>query len=135
MNWLDSGVDDQAAAKVGHAAEHAASTGSSLAERMNYYFDTNHLFEHVQDATFFEVPRFFGGNPEGHWNLPRYSEKPILTLWEKYPIFNGQITKFMVLELVGAVLLVLVFGWLAKRIASGARPSGRLWNFLEGFVV
>lgn len=136
MTWLDSGVDDNAAAKVGEVAEHAASTGSSLAERMKHYFDTNHLFEHVQDATFFEVPRFLGGQEvEGHWELPRYSEKPILTLWEKYPLFNGQITKFMVLELVGAVLLILIFCWLAKKIATGTRPAGRLWNFLEGFVV
>jgi F-type H+-transporting ATPase subunit a len=134
VTWLDSGVDDHAAAKVGEGVEHAASTGSSLAERMKYYFDTNHLFEHVQDAPFFEVPRFLGG-ADGHWELPRYSEKPVLTLWEKYPLFTGQITKFMVLEIVGAVLLVLIFCWLAKKIATGTRPAGRLWNFLEGFVV
>lgn len=131
MGWFDSGTDGDTTVKAGEAAGQAVAHGNSLAERMSHYFDTNHLFEHVQDAPFFEVPRFLGG----HWNLPRYSEKPILTLWEKIPILNGQITKFMVLELLGAVLLVLLFGWLARKISSGARPTGRVWNLLESFVV
>jgi F-type H+-transporting ATPase subunit a len=44
------------------------------------------------------------------------------------------ISKFMVLELVVAVVLVLVFKSLAGRIKDGRVPKGRLWNMLEAFL-
>lgn len=126
MIWLDDKTTDAAA----NAAEHAAG-GSTMVERMKHYFDTGHLFEHVQDAKFFEVPRFLGT----HWQLPKFGgTEPLLTI-SGYPVITGQVTKFMVLELLGAVLLVLVFGWLAQRVATGAKPSGRVWNLLESFVL
>jgi len=131
--WLDDKTGD-AASKVaehaGQAAEHAAGA-SSMVEKMKHYFDTGHLFAHVQDASYFEVPRFLGE----HWSLPKFGgSEPLLTI-SGYPVITGQITKFMVLELLGAVLLVLLFGWLAKRVATGAKPSGRVWNLLESFVL
>ena len=42
-----------------------------------------------------------------------------------------ELTKFMVLELVVAVLIIVVFVPLAWKISTGERPRGRLWNFLE----
>jgi F-type H+-transporting ATPase subunit a len=45
------------------------------------------------------------------------------------------ISKFMIVELVVAFVLVLLFGWLAGKTAKGAAPKGRLWNLLEVFVV
>ena len=73
MIWLDDKTGSSAEKAVehaGHAAEaagHAASGAGSMLEKMKHYFDTGHLFEHVQDANFFEVPRFLGG----HWSLPK----------------------------------------------------------------
>lgn len=133
MIWIDDKTSEATAKVVEHAAGAAerAAGASSLVERMKYYFDTGHLFAHVQDAKYFEVPRFLGE----HWSLPKFGgSEPLLTI-SGYPVITGQITKFMVLELLGAVLLVLVFGWLAKRVASGAKPSGRIWNLLESFVL
>jgi F-type H+-transporting ATPase subunit a len=37
----------------------------------------------------------------------------------------------MVLEVVAAVIVSLIFIWLAQKIASGQRPRGRLWNVFE----
>ena len=41
------------------------------------------------------------------------------------------ITKFMVMELLAAGLLLWGFIWVARKIATGDVPRGRLWNFLE----
>jgi F-type H+-transporting ATPase subunit a len=40
-------------------------------------------------------------------------------------------TKFQILILVSAIIVFVAFAWLAKRVASGEPPRGRLWNFLE----
>ncbi len=45
------------------------------------------------------------------------------------------VSKFMVLEVVAAMLIVLAFNWLAKRIVTGERPRGRIWNLLESFLL
>src|ERR1700724_2855136 len=41
------------------------------------------------------------------------------------------ITKFMVMEFLVGVLIVWGFIWVARRIATGEVPRGKLWNFLE----
>jgi F-type H+-transporting ATPase subunit a len=40
-------------------------------------------------------------------------------------------TKFEILVLASAVTVFAAFTWVAKRIATGEPPRGRLWNFLE----
>ena len=50
-------------------------------------------------------------------------------------VLGIHITKFMVLELVVAVLMVVIFIPLARRIASGKPPRGRFWNFLELMLI
>ena len=66
------------------------------------------------------VPQIFGGQ--------------LKNLYEKES--GMAISKFMVIELVVAILLVAVFsGWLAPKIATGARPTGRLWNLLESILL
>lgn len=45
------------------------------------------------------------------------------------------ISKFMILELVVAILLVLVFKALAVRLKDGRVPKGRLWNLFETFLL
>ena len=46
-----------------------------------------------------------------------------------------ELTKFMVLELVAAVLILLIFIPLARKIASGKPPRGRFWNFFEAMLL
>ena len=45
------------------------------------------------------------------------------------------ISKFMVIELIVAAVLLLVFGWLGRKARSGAAPKGRVWNGLEIVLV
>lgn len=45
------------------------------------------------------------------------------------------ISKFMILELVVAVLLVAIFTSLARRLKDGKVPKGRLWNLFESFLL
>lgn len=40
-------------------------------------------------------------------------------------------TKFLMMELICAGVILWMFLWVAKRIATGQPPKGRLWNFLE----
>ncbi len=77
--------------------------------------DLAKLAEHVNDANAFELP--FG-----------YAvHLPI--------IYGHQITKFMVLELVAAILMVLIFVPLARKLAGGNPPKGRFWNMFEAMIV
>ncbi len=82
------------------------------------------VFHHVRDATVFEVPRFSGlGMEDGVWEIPQ--------------IFGSSftLTKFMILEVVAAVLAYLIFTGLAKRIANGEPAKGRFWNFWEAVAL
>lgn len=44
------------------------------------------------------------------------------------------LSKYMIIELAVALLLVGIFAWLGKRIQGGAVPKGRAWNLLEGLI-
>lgn len=45
------------------------------------------------------------------------------------------ITKYMLVEVGVALVLAILFSWLARRVIHGGAPKGRLWNLLETFVV
>lgn len=45
------------------------------------------------------------------------------------------ISRFMIIELVVALLLAMVFCWLAARVRGGDAPRGRLWNLLESVLL
>ena len=45
-------------------------------------------------------------------------------------VLGIQITKFMVLEVIAAGLMILMFTGLARRIKSGAAAKGSFWNAL-----
>ncbi len=45
------------------------------------------------------------------------------------------ISKYTLIEIGVALILAILFSWLARRVVSGAAPKGRLWNLLETFVV
>ena len=76
------------------------------------------LFEHIRDAKSF---RLFGDVRFPHDGLPK--------------VFGLQLTKYMVLELVVAGLMIVVFIPLARRIAAGRRPRGKFWNLFEAMLV
>ncbi|MFK7770000.1 MAG: F0F1 ATP synthase subunit A [Mariniblastus sp.] len=125
---------DHAHDEAGHA-EDGHDHGDVTA--MDHFMDPSHLFGHVQDSHEFHVPKFMGE----HWEIPNVlgfvgvtKEVPLIGTAEK-PIIKGRLTKFMVLELVGAILIAVVFIWLARKIKSGEKPKGKIWNLLETFVV
>jgi F-type H+-transporting ATPase subunit a len=69
------------------------------------------IFHHVRDSKYFDLP--FGNHP-------------------KLPPLNGiQLTKFMVLQVVTGLLILLIFHGLARRIRTGAPARGGWWNFWE----
>lgn len=62
--------------------------------------------------------------------------QPFATLRNSHEVQSGfGITRYMIVEVVVAILLFLIFRWLAGKIASGAAPKGRLANLLESTVV
>jgi F-type H+-transporting ATPase subunit a len=80
------------------------------------------------------VPKFLGEKVY----LPSLVKDPVgkpLVAVAGVPVIRGQLTKFMVLEVVAALIVLALFTWLARKAASGARPMGKLWNMLESIVV
>lgn len=73
------------------------------------------LADHVKDARAFELPF------DIELALPN--------------VCGLQITKFMVLEVAVALLMVLIFVPLSRRIANGGPPRGRLWNMFEAIIL
>jgi F-type H+-transporting ATPase subunit a len=45
--------------------------------------------------------------------------------------YQFRLTKFMLLELAAAILIIVIFVPLARRVASGALPKGAWWNAFE----
>lgn len=91
--------------------------------------DLNEISGHVKDGSSFHVPRALWrilpesirGEHPGSIDLP---------MWNLFG-YDFQLTKYMVLELVVVVLILLIFIPLARRIRHGGPPRGRLWNFFE----
>jgi F-type H+-transporting ATPase subunit a len=76
------------------------------------------MFDHVMDSKRFEFFETFGWELHLHkLNLPLYGE--------------FQITKFMILELIAAILILVIFVPLARRARSGEPPRGFFWNTFE----
>ncbi len=81
-------------------------------------------FHHVLDSKRWEFfDRLFGEPVE--WNLPA-----VHLPWGGY----FQITKFMVLELIAAGLILLIYIPLARRATSGELPKGWRWNMFESLL-
>ena len=95
--------------------------------------DPAHLIGHVKDATYFELPRSLGGKidiPQVYHGEPLIS--PASNMIEP---FNLQITKFMVIEVIAAIVVLLLAIPLANKIAGGRIAKGRLWNALEAVLL
>ena len=97
--------------------------------------------EHVTDADYFELPHALGGKVElpnfGTVEVPGFTfDLPKLGTVEVSSVtFDLQLTKFMVLEAAVAVLMLLIFIPLARRIATGKPPRGYFWNFFEAMIL
>jgi F-type H+-transporting ATPase subunit a len=104
--------------------------------------DPGHLIGHVKDAEYFELPRTLVEG--GKLRLPQFrpAEEPVYQLQTGVKMLDSlvepldlRLTKFMVLEVVAAVLVATLFIWLAGRLSSGRPPRGRLWNLLEAMLL
>jgi F-type H+-transporting ATPase subunit a len=76
--------------------------------------DLEELANHVCDTPFFHFP----------WGHARLGK-----------IFGLQLTKFMVLEVLIGLFMILVFTAMARRIKTGAAPKGLFANFFEVLIV
>ena len=144
----ESGHDDHHDAHSEHG-EHAEFTPKPIAEQLQHnmakHLNVGGLMGHVQDAYYFDCPKALGfsfeddhGHEHNGIEIPNFTgftkETPMIGTAES-PVFVGRLSKFMVLELVAAIMITLVFVWLGKKIQSGDRPKGKIWNLLETFVV
>jgi F-type H+-transporting ATPase subunit a len=78
---------------------------------------------HVQDTRewqFFD--RLFGDKIE--WTLPKFN----------IGSYEFHITKFMIVELVAAALMLVIFIPIARRARNGVLPKGRWWNAFESLL-
>lgn len=75
------------------------------------------IFHHVRDFPYFHLPGFWNASGETRIYLPS--------------VFGFQLTKYMVLQVVAGLFVLLVFRGLARRIATGSAPEGPWWNFWE----
>ena len=130
---------------------------ADLDASMGMYLSPDHLLAHVQDAPYFELPNVFGSSLEKidkdsheHQNL-RYREPYHLNIpnplgiTEKNAIMEAQSdflgpitfqpTKFVVLELFGALIVSALFITLGQKMRDGQQVKGRFWNLLEFFIV
>ncbi len=87
------------------------------------------------------------GSSRGSWSQQKISDynrslsgkifipQPFGTLRNAYETQSGfAISKYMIIEVVVAILLVVAFRWVAGRVQTGGAPKGKSWNFLEGFL-
>jgi F-type H+-transporting ATPase subunit a len=120
------------------------------------------LFEHVQDSDYFHVPAILSPHGDGHIYLPQplakvkkgadgqpltdHHGRPVYEeIWRPHtkielvdrtiqPL-DFKLTKFMVLEVVVALIMCVLFIALAWRIRGGNLARGRLWNMLEAVLI
>ncbi|MHB1033688.1 MAG: F0F1 ATP synthase subunit A [Pirellulales bacterium] len=112
---------------------------------------------HIKDGYYFEVPKAFwrygsldevppflrDAHPQA--DLKDFQKaldgkilipQPFGTLKNLHDKESGFcISKFMVLELVVALVLTVVFVGLARKLSTGSAPRGRLWNLFESMLL
>jgi F-type H+-transporting ATPase subunit a len=75
---------------------------------------------------------FYNRSLDGKVLIPQ----PFGVLKNAYEPYSGFcISKYMIIQVVVALLLVVALRWLAKKISSGEPPKGKLWNCLEGILL
>jgi F-type H+-transporting ATPase subunit a len=109
----------------------------------SYFFEVPKSMWHPQYKTMDDVPKFlraehpeetleeFNSAMTGKILIPQ----PFGTLKNLYEAKSGfTISKFMLLELLVAVVLVVAFTWLTKKLFWENRPRGRAQNAMEMLV-
>lgn len=110
-----------------HSQDGHSDAAKPTAEQADAFFmDMGHLFHHVQDSYEFEVPQFMVDTTD--------KEASTVAIPDVLP-GPARFSKFMLNELIVALILCVLFIWLGKKVATGKRPKGRIWNLLETFVV
>jgi F-type H+-transporting ATPase subunit a len=120
----------------------------SLEQAADYHLNPDHLIGHVQDAYYFET---FGLDEHGDrnrveipWISPFTEDRPFIGENGVIEVksdnqFIGpatfQPTKFVVLELIGALIVCAIFIPYARRVSNGDRPRGRFWNMIDAAVL
>ena len=108
-----------------------------MAEHSTDPLDPGQLFGHVQDSTDIHLP---------YWHLeipqPFKLEKPLISVNTGNELIDRTIqpldfviTKFMVIELLAAILLCMFFVGLAKTLRGGELPRGKFRNMLEAMLL
>jgi len=126
-------------------AEHAEHTEHAAhGSHAKNPLDPDVLFSHVKDSTELHVPRILTGDGSGHIQIPQpfKTAKPIYQVHTGNSLiddtiqpFDLKITKFMVIELLAAILICVFFIGLAKAIKGGALPRGRFRHMLEAMLL
>lgn len=131
---------------VGDSGDRSDDGRASEAEvHVHDYLSPKELFSHVQDSTDFHfsptIVRLVTGNSEhdGHFSLPQVG---FITGGLQFEGAAGtyvkpldlKLTRFMVVELMSAVMVLAVFALVARKLSSGAAPKGRFWNLFEAMV-
>jgi F-type H+-transporting ATPase subunit a len=96
-----------------------------------------HLFGHVEDSTEIHLPYRVIHLPQ-----PFQLDEPLIAVNTGNKLIDNtiqpldfKITKFMVIELVAAILLCVLFIGLAKALRGGALPRGKFRNMLEAMLI
>ena len=100
--------------------------------------------KHVDSREFLDEYLSARGNTWDAAKIAEYNEalhgkilipQPFGTIRNAYEPAEGFcISRYMLIEAAVAVLLLLMFGWLARRVQSGGAPTGKAWNLLESLV-
>ncbi|HZZ70821.1 MAG TPA: F0F1 ATP synthase subunit A [Pirellulales bacterium] len=110
----------------------------------SYYFDVPRTFWRSHRTSLDQVPKYLT-DAHPHATLAEFNDaltgkilipQPFGTLKNFYERQSGfAISKFMIIELIIAAVLVFMFSRLAARVRRGEVLRGRGWNLLESMVV
>lgn len=94
-----------------------------------------------------EVLDEYLSSPRGDWSQAKLRDynhhlsgkifipQPFATLKNAYEAQSGfAISRYMLIEVAVALIMLALFAWLARRIGNGAAPKGRFTNLLESFL-
>jgi F-type H+-transporting ATPase subunit a len=123
-----------------HGSEHAAHGAHAPANPL----DPKELFGHVEDSPSFHLPKKLApADSHGHLQIPQpFAGKVNYRVHTSSDLLNRtiqpldlKITKFMVIELLVAILIALFFIGLGQALKGGAIARGRFRNMLEAMLM
>lgn len=137
----DHGDGQTAGHEEGSHEGHHHGDMSTMEGRKDYFLSTDHLLDHVRDHTYFEYPSF-DGEKLNHFDIPNpfpfTAEKPLIKSPAGLEKFIGPTTlaptKFMVLQVMAALLIAAVFIPYARRVRNGDYPKGRFWQLVDFLI-